>query len=65
MASENKLKYIRRWKSENTRQVRFECNVQTDADVLSRLDEVKNKAGYIKGLIRKDIAGDWKADLAD
>jgi len=28
----------------------------TEQDIINRLDEQKNKAGYIKSLIRKDIA---------
>ena len=31
-------------------------NRKTDADILQKLSEVENKQGYIKDLIRKDIA---------
>lgn len=31
-----------------------------DRDIIERLDEQENKQGYIKRLIRQDIAGDGK-----
>ena len=31
-------------------------NRKTDADILQKLSEVESKQGYIKELIRKDIA---------
>lgn len=34
----------------------LQCNIATDADIIARLDSVPNKAGYIKALIRTDIA---------
>ena len=39
----------------NTTQVKFKFNNKTDADVIERLNEVPNKAGYVKSLIRADI----------
>lgn len=56
MATDAKLNYIRKWKSENVRQVRFEFNKVTDADVIAQLDAVENRTAYIKELIRADIA---------
>ena len=32
----------------------------TEADIIEKLDSVQNKAGYIKKLIRKDIAEEKK-----
>lgn len=40
----------------NTRQIKFKFNLKTDADILQKLDSVDNKQGYIKDLIRADIA---------
>lgn len=40
----------------NTKQIRLKLNTKTDADILKRLESVDNKQGYIKELIRKDIA---------
>lgn len=39
----------------HTRQIALKLNLRTDADILARLDEVDNKQGYIKGLVRRDI----------
>lgn len=36
--------------------VYLKLNKNTDADILSKLDEVENKQGYIKELIRADIS---------
>ena len=45
-----------RWDKDNTRQVKFKFNLRTDSDILAMLDCVDNVQGYIKGLIRADIA---------
>jgi hypothetical protein len=39
----------------NTVRVALKLNTKTDADILARLEEVGNKQGYIKELIRKDM----------
>ena len=41
----------------HTRSVLFKFNTTTDADILAKLDEVGNKQGYIKELIRENIGG--------
>ena len=38
------------------RQIKFNFNKKIDADILEKLDSVENKQGYIKDLIRADIA---------
>lgn len=45
-----------RYDANNTKQIRLKLNTKTDADILKRLESVDNKQGYIKELIRKDIA---------
>ena len=45
-----------RYDANNTRQIRLKLNTKTDADILKRLDSVENKQGYIKELIRRDMA---------
>ena len=35
--------------------VHLKLNLTTDADILRRLEEVGNKQGYIKALIRADM----------
>jgi hypothetical protein len=45
-----------KYKKENTKQVALQLNIKTDVDILKKLEEVQNKQGYIKTLIREDIA---------
>lgn len=35
----------------------FSLNTNTEADIIKKLDSVKNKQKFIKGLIRKEING--------
>ena len=46
----------RRWDAENTKIITIKLNNRTDADMISRLTTVDSKSGYIKQLIRQDIA---------
>ena len=41
---------------QHTKTLMLKLNLKTDKDVLDRLTAVKNKQGYIKELIRADIA---------
>jgi len=45
-----------KYKKENTKQIALQLNIKTDTDILKKLEEVPNKQGYIKSLIREDIA---------
>ena len=45
-----------KYAAKHTKQIALVLNITTDADILQRLDEVSNKQGYIKELIRADIA---------
>ena len=45
-----------KYDSANTIQVHLKLNKKTDADILEKLGTVTNKQGYIKELIRADIA---------
>lgn len=47
-----------KWDRENTVVVTMKLNKNQDGDILQRLEEVDNKQGYIKDLIRADIAKD-------
>lgn len=49
------LRATQKYNKENTIQVVCRFNKNTDADIVERLQEVENKNGYIKELIRKDI----------
>ena len=44
-----------RYDRNNTVRVALKLNTKTDADILAKLEEVGNKQGYIKELIRKDM----------
>ena len=41
---------------ECTKRLSCKLNLKTDADILAWLDRMPNKQGYIKQLIREDIA---------
>ena len=51
----NKYKAQEAYDKANTVQVRLKLNIKTDADILKKLEQVGNKQGYIKALIRADI----------
>ena len=41
--------------SKNTERIYLKLNKKTDADILAHLENLENKQGYIKQLIRNDI----------
>ena len=45
-----------KYAASNTKQIALVLNTNTDVDILEKLAEVPNKQGYIKELIRTDIA---------
>lgn len=49
-----------KWDRENTTVVTMKLNHHKDADILEKLNSVPNKQGYIKELIRADIAKSGK-----
>ena len=54
--SEAQKKASRKYNDENTRQIKFSFSLKYDQDIIAMLDSVPNKQGYIKDLIRADIA---------
>lgn len=46
-----------KYNKEKTKLITIRLIKTTDKDILERLDEVGNKQGYIKSLIRRDIEG--------
>lgn len=46
----------KKYTQKNTKRIAFDVNLNTDADIIQRLSEVPNKQGYLKELIRDDIA---------
>ena len=55
-STESQIRASIRYNKENTVQISLKLNRSTDADLIDSLNRVKNKQGYIKELIRKDIA---------
>lgn len=45
-----------RYDAAHTVQIKLKLNTTTDADVLAALEAAGNKQGYIKRLIREDLA---------
>lgn len=54
MASKAQIKASEKYDRLNTKQIILKLNKRTDADILEILDNVGNKQGYIKDLIRQD-----------
>jgi hypothetical protein len=52
MATEAQRKASAKYDKEHTKSMLFKFNTTNDADILAKLDEVGNKQGYIKNLIR-------------
>jgi hypothetical protein len=50
--------YKIKWDAENTKQYKLKLMLRTDQDIIEKLDSVPNRQGYLKDLIRKDIAKD-------
>ena len=46
----------KKYNTENTMNFGITLNKRTDADIIEMLEQVGNKQGYIKSLIRADIA---------
>ena len=55
-AEMGKTKSHQKWVAENTTRIVMNLNHNTDKDVLDKLSQVSSKQGYIKELIRADIA---------
>lgn len=51
-----------RYNKNHTRMMGFRFNLTHDADILQKLDAEPNKQGYVKRLIREDIAREQDAD---
>lgn len=69
MAKDNPTPH-ERYERENTKRMTFKFNLKTDADILEKLNSVPNKLGYIKSVIRADLAKTYdqkkaRADIAE
>lgn len=50
-----KRRAIRKYDSANTKQITLKLNLNTDKDILDKLEKTGNVQGYIKSLIREDL----------
>lgn len=50
-----RVKASMKYNQNNVKQVKFNFNRKTDADIIEHLAQVGNMQGYIKDLIRKDL----------
>ena len=55
-STESQIRASVKYNKENTVQISLKLNRSTDADLIDNLNRVANKQGYIKELIRRDIA---------
>lgn len=58
MSSERKVTPQERYNKAHTINVNIRLMKNTEQDIIQKLNSVPNKAGYIKQLIRADIAND-------
>lgn len=54
--SDAQKRAVRKYDAANTLTITLKLNRRTDADILAKLGEVGNRQGYIKELIRANIA---------
>ena len=55
-STESQIRASVKYNKENTVQISLKLNRSTDADLIDSLNRIANKQGYIKELIRIDIA---------
>ncbi len=53
---QNKIERNREYNKENNTRLQLAFNNNTDADIIQHLKTIDNKQGYIKQLIRDDMA---------
>lgn len=66
MKTKAEIRASNKYNKEKTISVQLRLNKTTDADIISKLQSVRSKMGYIKELIRKDMKGvtiDEKSEL--
>lgn len=56
MASQAQIKAVDKYDKANTKKYLLKLNLTTDKDIIDHLDGLENKQGYIKQLIRNDLA---------
>ncbi len=58
MPTEAQLRAQSKYDKEHTKSILFKLNLTNDADILAKLEDVENRQGYVKKLIRRDIMGE-------
>ena len=58
--SKDKITPQERYAAKYKKQYSLQCLTNTEQDIIQKLESVPNKAGYIKQLIRADIAASKK-----
>ena len=48
--------YIKKYTQKSPKAFTFKLNVETDKDIINKLESEQDKIGYIRNLIRKDLA---------
>lgn len=49
-------KAVKKWQSKHVKRYGFPVMIDTEPEVIAKLESVPNKSGYIKDLIKADIA---------
>ena len=57
-ATKAQLKATAKYQKANTKSYVIRLNLNTDADIIAKLEAVDNKQGYIKSLVRSDLNSD-------
>lgn len=55
MSTKSEIKAINKYNKKNTKIIALRLNLKTDGDIVTKLEQVPTKMGYIKDLIRKDM----------
>lgn len=55
-SSDARKRAVSKYDASHTKQIKLKLNLGTDKDILDKLDAEENVQGYIKRLIREDIA---------
>lgn len=63
MATKAQKKAVAKYDAVNTIQIKLKLNKRTDEDIITRLQAVGSKQGYIKDLIRGDIEDEEKLNM--
>lgn len=62
MTTEAQARSKRNYDARNTKSFRIKLMLESDSDVISRLDEQESRQGYIKRLIAEDVASGAEVD---